>query len=107
MAYLLQKQKEELNKRLLQRDKEIDMIIGKCRELGVNVVLSNVWAEGGKGGTELAEKVVAACDKPYNRPRRNVAGVDNQSAYFPRYKLPVCACYLNSFKLFRRNRLCF
>ncbi len=43
-------------------DKEIDMIIGKCRELGVNVVLSNVWAEGGKGGTELAEEVVRLCE---------------------------------------------
>ena len=39
-------------------DKEVELIIDKCRELGVNVVLSNVWAEGGKGGEELAREVV-------------------------------------------------
>ena len=44
-------------------DTEIDFIIAKCKELGVNVVLSNVWAEGGKGGEELAKEVVALCEK--------------------------------------------
>lgn len=39
-------------------DNEIELIIAKCRELGVNVVLSTVWAEGGKGGIELAQEVV-------------------------------------------------
>ncbi len=39
-------------------DKEIDFIIAKCRELGVNTVLSTVWAEGGKGGEALAREVV-------------------------------------------------
>lgn len=39
-------------------DKEIDFIIQKCRDLGVNVVLSTVWAEGGKGGEALAKEVV-------------------------------------------------
>ncbi len=39
-------------------DKEVELIIEKCRALGVNVVLSNVWAEGGKGGEELAREVV-------------------------------------------------
>lgn len=44
-------------------DKEIEFIIDKCKDLGVNVVLSNVWAEGGKGGEELAKEVVALCEK--------------------------------------------
>ena len=44
-------------------DKEIDFIIDKCRELGVNTVLSTVWAEGGNGGTELAKEVVRLCEE--------------------------------------------
>ncbi len=39
-------------------DGEINFIIEKCRELNVNVVLSTVWAEGGKGGEALAREVV-------------------------------------------------
>ena len=39
-------------------DKEIEFIINKCRELGVNTILSTVWAEGGNGGTDLAKEVV-------------------------------------------------
>ena len=42
-------------------DKEIDFIIEKCRELGVNVRLSTVWADGGEGGKELAEEVIRLC----------------------------------------------
>ena len=45
-------------------DAEIDLVIEKCRELGVNVRLSTVWAEGGKGGVELAEEVVRLCNEP-------------------------------------------
>lgn len=44
-------------------DKEIDFIIEKCRELGVNVRLSTVWAEGGKGGKELAQEVIRICNE--------------------------------------------
>ena len=44
-------------------DNEIKFIIEKCKELGVNVVLSNVWAEGGKGGEELAHEVVRLCEE--------------------------------------------
>jgi len=44
-------------------DNEINFIIKKCKELGVNVVLSNVWAEGGKGGEELAKEVVRLIDE--------------------------------------------
>ena len=44
-------------------DGEIDFIIEKCKRLGVNVVLSDVWAEGGKGGEALAKEVVRLCDE--------------------------------------------
>ena len=44
-------------------DREIDFIISKCRELGVNTVLSTVWAEGGKGGEALAREVVRLCEQ--------------------------------------------
>lgn len=45
-------------------DAEVELIIEKCKALGVNVVLSNVWAEGGEGGIELAKEVVALCEQP-------------------------------------------
>ena len=44
-------------------DAEIEFIIAKCKELGVNVVLSDVWAKGGEGGMELAKKVVRLCNE--------------------------------------------
>ena len=44
-------------------DAEVEAIIAKCRALGVNVVLSNVWAEGGDGGIELAHEVVRLCEE--------------------------------------------
>lgn len=44
-------------------DGEIDFIIEKCKRLGVNVVLSDVWAKGGKGGEALAREVVRLCDE--------------------------------------------
>ncbi len=44
-------------------DNEINFIIEKCKELGVNVVLSTVWADGGKGGEELAKEVVRLCEE--------------------------------------------
>ncbi len=44
-------------------DNEIDFIIAKCKELGVNVILSDVWAKGGEGGTELAKEVVRLCEE--------------------------------------------
>ncbi len=45
-------------------DKELDFILKKTKELSVNTVLSNVWAEGGAGGIELAEEVVRLCEQP-------------------------------------------
>ena len=44
-------------------DAEVDFIIEKCKALGVNVVLSTVWAEGGKGGEALAREVVRLCEE--------------------------------------------
>ena len=44
-------------------DAEIDFIIAKCRELGVNTVLSTVWADGGAGGIEMAREVVRLCEE--------------------------------------------
>ena len=43
-------------------DAEIALVIEKCRALGVNVVLSTVWADGGAGGVALAEEVVKLCE---------------------------------------------
>ena len=44
-------------------DNEINFIIEKCRELGVNTVLSTVWAEGGKGGEDLAKEIIRLCEE--------------------------------------------
>ncbi len=44
-------------------DREIDFIIEKCKSLGVNVVLSTVFAEGGKGGEALAREVKRLCEE--------------------------------------------
>ena len=43
---------------------ELDLVEAKCRELGVNVALSEVWAKGGEGGKILAEEVVRLCEQP-------------------------------------------
>ena len=45
-------------------DAEIALVIEKCRALGVNVVLSTVWADGGAGGEALAREVVKLCEAP-------------------------------------------
>ena len=44
-------------------DAEISLLSEKCAEKGVNVVLSTVWAEGGKGGEALAREVVRLCEE--------------------------------------------
>ena len=41
---------------------ELDLVEAKCKELGVNVALSEVWAKGGDGGIKLAEEVVRICE---------------------------------------------
>ena len=44
-------------------EKELELIEKKCRELNVNVALSEVWAKGGEGGEALAKEVIALCEK--------------------------------------------
>ena len=43
---------------------ELKLVEDKCRELGVNVALSEVWAKGGEGGVALAEEVLKLCEQP-------------------------------------------
>lgn len=45
---------------------ELELVEGSCRELGVDVALSEVWAKGGEGGEALAREVVRLCDEPKN-----------------------------------------
>ena len=45
---------------------ELALVEAKCRELGVNVALSEVWAKGGEGGLALAEEVLRLCEQPNN-----------------------------------------
>lgn len=52
-----------LNKFPTDTDREVDLVIKKCKELGVNVVLSTVWADGGKGGIDLANEVIRLCNE--------------------------------------------
>ncbi len=52
-----------VNKFPTDTDAEVELVIKKCKELGVNVVLSDVWAKGGEGGVDLANEVVALCEK--------------------------------------------
>ena len=42
---------------------ELDLVERRCKELGVNVALSEVWAKGGEGGIKLAEEIVRLCDQ--------------------------------------------
>ena len=43
---------------------EVKLVEDKCKELGVNVVLSQVWAKGGEGGKALAEEIIRLCEQP-------------------------------------------
>ena len=52
-----------LNRFPTDTDREVDLVIKKCKELGVNVVLSTVWADGGKGGIDLANEVIRLCNE--------------------------------------------
>ncbi len=55
-----------LNRFPTDTDAEVQMVIDKCRELGVNTVLSTVWADGGAGGIEMAKEVVRLCEEESN-----------------------------------------
>ncbi len=45
-------------------DAELQYVMDLCHSMGAEIALSEVFAKGGEGGVELAEKVVAACEKP-------------------------------------------
>ena len=56
-----------INKFVSDTDKEVEYIQKRCKELGVEVSLCEVWAKGGEGGEDLAKKVVATIEnKPSN-----------------------------------------
>ena len=56
-----------INRFYLDTDAELDLIRNKCKELGVNVALSEVWAKGGEGGVELAKEVVRLIEEGENK----------------------------------------
>ena len=52
-----------INRFPLDTEAELALIEKRCRELGVNVALSEVWAKGGEGGVELAKEVLRLCEE--------------------------------------------
>ncbi len=52
-----------LNKFPKDTDKEVELVIQRCKEMGVNVILSEVWEKGSAGGIELANEVVKLCNQ--------------------------------------------
>ena len=55
-----------VNKFPTDTENEIKIVIDMCKQAGVNVVLSDVWAKGGEGGIELANEVVRLCNDGKN-----------------------------------------
>ena len=53
-----------INRFVNDTDRELDLIRSKCKELGVNVALSEVWGRGGEGGIQLAQEVPRLCEQP-------------------------------------------
>ena len=53
-----------INRFVNDSDAELELIRSKCRELGVNVALSEVWAKGGEGGIDLAQEVLRLVEQP-------------------------------------------
>ena len=51
-----------VNKFPTDTENEINLLIDECKKLSVNVILSTVWAEGGRGGEDLAREVVRLCE---------------------------------------------
>ena len=54
-----------INRFVQDTDAELELIRQKCRAMGANVALTEVWAKGGAGGEELAEEVLRLCDYPH------------------------------------------
>ena len=65
-----------LNRFPTDTDAEVQMVIEKCRELGVNTVLSTVWADGGAGGVEMAKEVIRLCEEESNEDFRFAYALD-------------------------------
>jgi len=55
-----------LNKFVTDTDKELELVMTKCKELGVQVTLSEVWEKGGEGGKDLAQAVIELCETESN-----------------------------------------
>ena len=55
-----------INRFVNDTDAELALIADKCRALGVNVALSEVWGRGGEGGVALAEEVLQLCGQPHD-----------------------------------------
>ena len=53
-----------INRFPLDTEAELKLVEDKCRELGVNVALSEVWAKGGEGGIALAKEVIRLVEEP-------------------------------------------
>ena len=53
-----------INRFPLDTEAELKLVETKCKELGVNVALCEVWAKGGEGGIELAKEVIRLCEQP-------------------------------------------
>ncbi|MGB3985337.1 MAG: formate--tetrahydrofolate ligase, partial [Limnochordia bacterium] len=63
---------------------EIALVTDKCRELGVSVALSEVWAKGGEGGVALAREVLALCDQPQPDLRYTYGDQDSLEEKIPK-----------------------
>ncbi len=59
---------------------ELKLVEDKCRELGVNVALSEVWAKGGAGGEALAQEVMRLCEEPHEFHFSYESGADIEDA---------------------------
>ncbi|MBQ7053176.1 MAG: formate--tetrahydrofolate ligase [Clostridia bacterium] len=58
-----------INRFPMDTEAELELVREKCRELHVNVALSEVWGKGGDGGVELAREVVRLCEEGENNFR--------------------------------------
>lgn len=52
-----------INRFTADTDREISLVHEKCSEFGVNVALTDVWGQGGTGGTQLAEEIIKLCER--------------------------------------------
>ena len=55
-----------INRFPMDTEAELKLVEDKCKELGVNVALSEVWAKGGDGGIAVAKEVIRLCEEGEN-----------------------------------------